>query len=80
MYHSGMRTTIDFDPDTAKAIERLRNDGRGLSEAVNELIRRGMIVTPQRQRFEPRTKALGLRIDVSNIADALDVLEGSDAR
>lgn len=80
MYHRAMRTTIDLDPDTAKAIERLRNDGRGLSEAVNELIRRGMIVTPPGKPFRPRTKALGLRIDVSNIAEALDVLEGTDAR
>ncbi len=76
-----MRTTVEFDPDTSKAIEQLRSEqGRGVSEAVNELIRRGMIATPVRQPFVPRTSPLGLMIDVSNIADALDLLEGPEAR
>lgn len=75
-----MRTTIDLDPDTAKAIERLRNDGLGLSEAVNELIRLGMLATPDTKQFVPVTKSLGLRIDVSNVAEALDIIEGSEAR
>jgi hypothetical protein len=30
--------------------------------------------------FVPRTRALGLKIDVSNVADALDHLEGADSR
>jgi Ribbon-helix-helix protein, copG family len=76
-----MRTTVELDGDTARAVEALRRDeGRGLSEAVNELIRRGMLAEPQQRPFVARTRRLGIRIDVSNVADALDLLEGADAR
>ena len=76
-----MRTTIEFDADTAAAVEQLRRaEGLGASEAVNELIRRGMLPRPPQRPFVQRVHDLGLRIDVSNVADALEVLEGSDAR
>jgi hypothetical protein len=76
-----MRTTVEFDADTAKAVERLRAEhGRGVSEAVNELIRRGMRAEPAGAPFVAKTHALGLKIDVSNVADALEILEGPDAR
>ena len=76
-----MRTTVEFEPDTAKAIEQFRRDhGAGVSEAVNALIRRGMVAAPANRRFEPIRRDLGLTIDVSNVADALDVLEGPQAR
>ena len=51
-----------------------------MSEAVNELIRRGMSAAPRSQPFVPRTQRLGIRIDVSNVADAIDLLEGPSAR
>jgi len=39
-----MRTTVEFDDDAARAIERLRREeGIGVSEAVNRLIRRGLL-------------------------------------
>jgi hypothetical protein len=76
-----MRTTVELDPDTAQAVQQLRREeGRGMSEAVNELIRRGVLATPQKQPFVARTRRLGLHIDVSNVADALDLLEGPNAR
>ncbi len=75
-----MRTTIELDDDTAAAVQALRRDGRGVSEAVNELIRRGMLVEQRRAPFTPRPRRLGLRIDVSNVAEALDLLEGPSAR
>lgn len=76
-----MRTTVEFDPDTAKAIEELRRtEGLGLSEAVNELIRRGMLLRRPEKRFRQRTRRLGLRIDVSNVAAALEDLDGVEAR
>lgn len=76
-----MRTTVELDSDTAQAVQELRREsGRGLSEAVNDLIRRGLLAEPRRPRFEPRTRHLGIRIDVSNVADALDLLEGSESR
>lgn len=76
-----MRTTVEFEADTAKAVERLRREeGRGLSEAVNELIRRGLSSAPTPRKFVQRTKPLGLKLDVSNIGEVLEVLEGPDAR
>lgn len=76
-----MRTTIEFEDDTARAIEELRrSEGLGVSEAVNELVRRGLMPRSTGQRFEQRTHSMGLKIDVSNVAEALDLLEGPEAR
>jgi hypothetical protein len=76
-----VRTTIKFDADTAKVIaDRVKRQGKGVSEVVNELIRSGLTATPARAPFVPMTAPLGIRIDVSNTADALDLLEGPQAR
>lgn len=73
-----MRTTVEFDDDTSRAIEHLRrNEGMGVSEAVNELIRRGLLPREPAARFVQPTRSLGLQIDVSNVAEALDLLEGT---
>ena len=81
MYDRSMRTTVEFDPDTAKAVEAFRRaSGLGLSDAVNELIRLGQLARPAETPFEPITRELGLKVDVSNVAEALDILEGPDAR
>lgn len=81
MYRRAVRTTVEFDADTAKAVERLRREkGLGVSEAVNELIRRGMLKSERRPKFSQRTRSLGMRIDVSNVADALETLDGPAAR
>jgi hypothetical protein len=39
-----------------------------------------MLAEPRPQPFVARSQKLGIKIDVSNIADALDLLEGPDAR
>jgi Ribbon-helix-helix protein, copG family len=76
-----MRTTVEFDDDTAKAVEQLRNElGIGVSQAVNELIRRALMPRPEGPPFRQRTQRLGIRIDVSNVAAALEDLEGIEAR
>jgi hypothetical protein len=76
-----MRTTVDFDDDAARAVEELRRErGLGLSEAVNVLIRRGLLPRGPIAPFRQRTRSLGLKIDVSNVADALESLEGVEAR
>lgn len=76
-----MRTTVEFDDDTAKVIDRLRRErGIGVSEAVNELIRRGLLPRPAGEPFRQTTHRLGLEVDVTNVAEALDLLEGPDAR
>lgn len=76
-----MRTTVEFDVDTAAAVEKLRREtGMGLSEAVNALIRRGLLPRKGPSRYVQTTHRLGLRVDVSNIADTLEALEGPQAR
>jgi hypothetical protein len=76
-----MRTTVEFDEDTGKAVEALRRElGVGVSDAVNELIRRGLLPRSVANSFHQRTRRLGIKIDVSNIAVALEDLEGLEAR
>lgn len=76
-----MRTTVEFDDDAARAVAHLRRErGLGVSEAVNELIRRAMLPRPTSAVFAQRTRRLGLRLDVSDIAGALEVLEGDTGR
>ena len=77
-----MRTTVQLDDDVAAALAQLRRERDiGLSEAVNELIRRGLL--PRRGRrtvMVQRSRSLGLRVDVSNVAEALEQLEGPTFR
>jgi hypothetical protein len=76
-----VRTTVDLDEDTARAIETHRRErGVGLSEAVNELIRQGLLPRARVIPFRQRTQTIGIAIDVSNVAEALDTLEGPKAR
>lgn len=76
-----MRTTISIDDDVAAAVDRLRREqGLGLSAAVNQLARAGMRATPRRRTFRQRTARLGLRIDVSNVAEVLDALDQPPGR
>lgn len=74
-----MRTTVNLDPDVAAAAERLRAERNiGLSEAVNELARAGMLAKPAAKPFRQTTMDLGLRTDVSNIAEVLELLDEQD--
>jgi len=76
-----MRTTISLDDDVAAAVEQLRKiSGMGLSEAVNHLARVGLTAPRQKAEFQQRPHALGLRIDVANVGEALELLEGPTAR
>jgi len=76
-----MRTTITLDDDVAAAISQLQRErGVGVSGAVNELIRNGLTVPRPERRFVQRTSAMQARIDVTNVAEAIEVLDGHDAR
>jgi ribbon-helix-helix CopG family protein len=76
-----MRTTITLDRDDLQAVQRLRRQrGLGLSEVVNELIRSGLRARLPRPAFRQRVRSLGLKIDVRNVAEALDLLDGPTAR
>ena len=78
-----MRTTITMDDDVASAVERLRHEkGIGLSEAVNELVRRGLrAAEAERATFTQTTSDLGsARLGLDDIGGLLDALEGPDHR
>ncbi len=76
-----MRTTVNLDDDVAAGVERLRQQqGMGLSEAVNQLARAGMRQKPRRTSFRQRTADIGLTVDVSNVAEALEQLDGPSSR
>lgn len=79
-----MRTTVTLDSDVAAAVDQVRRERAvGVSEAVNELIRAGLRPRPQHVTFTQRTHALGLRVDVTNVAETLEQLDdapGVDAR
>lgn len=75
-----MRTTITLADDVAAAVERLRRErSLGLSEAVNELIRSGLISAQPHHPFEQETHDLGKGIDYRNVAEALEALDGPTA-
>lgn len=72
-----MRTTITLSDDVAAEVERLRRErGVGPSEVVNALARRGMAAadTPA-PRYEHHSSRLGLKVDVRNIGEVLDLLD-----
>jgi hypothetical protein len=75
-----MRTTVRLDPEVAAAAERLRRERHiGLGEAVNELARAGLARAEKATPFRQRTASVGLKIDVTNIAETLELLDQYDA-
>ncbi len=76
-YDELMRTTITLADDVAAAVDRVRRErGVGLSEAVNELVRRGLTTAGPADPFRQTTHDLGGGADVSNVADLLETLDG----
>jgi Ribbon-helix-helix protein, copG family len=76
-----MRTTITLSDDVAAAVEQLRRERAiGLSEAVNDLVRAGLTTRRAGAPFRQQAHDLGPGIDYSNVADALETLDGSAAR
>lgn len=76
-----MRTTITLHKDVAAAVARLQRErGIGVSAAVNELVRRGLAHKEPGPDFVQETSPVGLRFDVTNVAEALDALEGASHR
>jgi hypothetical protein len=75
-----MRTTITFADDVAAGIEQLRRErDLGLSEAVNDLVRAGLTSRHPAQAFRQKSHDLGSGMDVSNIGEAIETLEGPAA-
>lgn len=76
-----VRTTVTLADDVAAEVERLRREhGIGLSEALNSLVRRGMTASGvEPPRIVPFTADVGVMIDGSNVAEALELLDQFDA-
>ena len=75
-----MRTTVILDDDVAAAVAGLRRErGLGLSEALNELARAGMVrgaeSGAERQVFRQRSEPIGFRVSIDNVAEVLDLLD-----
>ena len=78
-----MRTTVNLADDVAAELDQLRRERSiGMSEALNELARAGMVHKKQpRKKFVQRTHSFGRAyIDVTNVARALEQAEGPDYR
>lgn len=71
-----MRTTLRLDDDVMAEVDRLRRrEGLGLSEAVNRLIREGLSRPRPTGSYVHEARPLGLRVDVANVAEVIDLLE-----
>lgn len=75
-----MRTTITIAPDIQSELERLRREaGMGPSEALNFLARKGLAASTEPQRrYEHKSVPLGMKLDVSNVAEVLELLDRED--
>jgi hypothetical protein len=74
-----MRTTLTLADDVAAAVERLRRERAiGMSEAVNQLIRAGLLAsqTEARAPFRQKSYDMGVHINVDDVAEALETLAG----
>lgn len=84
MMHYGafmsVRTTVTIASDVHAEIERLqREEGLRMSEALNLLARRGIAAKGVgRVDYVHQASPLGLRIDVTNIGETLDLLDQED--
>lgn len=71
-----MRTTFTLDDDVAAAVDRLRRaEGIGISDAVNRLIRAGLVQPKEHRRYVHQSDDVGLRVDVTDIGAVLDLLD-----
>ncbi|HEX4838414.1 MAG TPA: ribbon-helix-helix protein, CopG family [Solirubrobacteraceae bacterium] len=77
-----MRTTVTLADDVAAAVEKLRRERSiGLSEAINDLVRAGLIERrPASPCFRQKAHDLGHGIDFSNVAEVIETLDGPSAR
>ena len=75
-----MRTTVNLDADIEAEVARLqREQGLGLSEAINTLARRGTVRAKVDVVYAPVTFEMGLLIDVADTQRALELLDDLDA-
>lgn len=72
-----LRTTITLAPDVAAAVaERQRQENAGISAVVNDLLRRALTEKPVPEPFVQQTSRMGALMDLRNIQEVLDIVEG----
>jgi hypothetical protein len=73
-----MRTTFTLDDDVAAEVERLRRqEGVGISEAVNRLVRAGLVDRPPAEPYVHQSCSLDMKVDVADIGEVLELLDES---
>lgn len=72
-----MRTTLTLDDDVAAAVEDLRRaEGIGRSEAVNRLVRKGLITRDAPVPYQHLPSDMGpFKVDISNIGAVIELLD-----
>ena len=71
---------MNLDDDVAREVDRLRRErGLSLSAAINELVRTGMLATGVEYRYEHPSRSMGALVDLSNVAEVLDLLDHSES-
>ena len=77
-----MRTTTTLADDVAAAVEkRRRTHGLGISGAVNDLVRAGLMADRPTEPFQQTSHDLGAsRVDLANIGEVAETLDGPSAR
>jgi hypothetical protein len=76
-----MRTTLTLADDVVAAVEKVRRERSiGLSEAINDLVRAGLVQQQTPRPFRQKIHDLGEGIDYSNVADAIETLDGPATR
>lgn len=74
-----MRTTVTLADDVAAGVEKLRRErGLGLSEAVNDLVRAGLMDRRAKSPVELPAYDMGIGIDVRDIGEAIETIERHD--
>ena len=80
------RTTLTLDDDVAAKLDaEARRTGWSFKETVNTFLRRGLNAPPRRsepKQLKIEARDLGLRpgVDVDNVEELLDQLEGAARR
>ena len=77
-----MRTTVTLADDVAAAVEELRRQrGTGVSDAVNELVRRGLVARQGAKRFRQQSSDMGRpQLPLDDVVGLLEALDGPAAR
>ncbi len=75
-----VRTTVRVGDYVAAAVEQRRvAEGLSFSQALNAIARAGLVAgAAPAARFVQETARVGVSVDVSNVAEALELLDGAD--